>query len=208
MNKLLFLPVAIKTKYGLIALCLSLFLWPTIVSAGTDEEGFVRINAAAGLAILSDKSLDEAQRTDKFEQFIDQVVDVRKVARFVLGKYARGVEAQVFSNFQDAFTGYAKSIYQDNLSKYGGESIVVTGSIDRKPGDAIVETIISRGALDKPLKVRWRVRTKDGVSKIIDLEAFGVWLAVQQRSEITAYIANNGGSVAAATTMLQQRANN
>ncbi len=173
--------------------------------AGPAEEEFVRQQASAGLGILSNTGLSDTQRSEQFGQFIDQIVDIRKVSRFALGKYARGLDAAVYADFQSAFTDYAKGIYQDSLTRYGGETFLVTGSVDRKPGDAVVSTTISGGALEKPLKVRWRVRTKGGVSKVIDLEAFGVWLAVQQRSEITAYIANHGGKVGNAADMLRAK---
>ncbi|MBL4617274.1 MAG: ABC transporter substrate-binding protein [Robiginitomaculum sp.] len=177
----------------------------TDVKAGPAEEAFVQQQASVGLQILQDKYIGETEKNIAFGEFIDSVIDSRKVSRFVLGKYARNLDSVVFDDFKHAFDRYAKSVYQDNLTKFGGESFVVTGSIDRKPGDAIVNTTISGGALEKPLNVRWRVRTKNGISKIIDLEAFGIWLAVQQRSEITSYIANNGGKVESATKMLQER---
>lgn len=194
MRPVLFLPIVFV-----------LFWMPASSIAGPVAEAFVQQKAAAGLAILRDETLSDTEKNQQFGQFIDQVIDSRKVARFVLGKYARGIKPKVFDPFKLAFDAYAKSIYQDNLSQYGGESFVVTGSIDRKPGDVIVSSIISSGALKEPIKVRWRVRTKDGVSKIIDLEAFGIWLAVQQRSEITTFIANHGGDVGAATDMLNAR---
>ncbi|MCF6291919.1 MAG: ABC transporter substrate-binding protein [Robiginitomaculum sp.] len=187
---------------------LALWIISADAKAGPIEEAFVQQQAFAGLEILQDKYIGETEKNVAFGKFIDSVIDSRKVARFVLGKYARGLDSAVFDDFKHAFDAYAKNIYQDNLTKFGGESLIVTGSIDRKPGDAIVNTIISGGALEKPLNVRWRVRTKDGISKIIDLEAFGIWLAVQQRSEITSYIANNGGKVKAATNMLQKRVAN
>lgn len=189
----------------LLPLIMAITLVASPALAGPTEEAFVRDNTAAGLAILRDESLSEAEKSEQFGGFIDQVVDGRKIARFALGKYARKLDKQVFASFQQAFTAYAKGIYQDNLSQFGGETFTVTGSIDRKPGDAIVSTILSGGTVDKPLKVRWRVRTKNNVSKVIDLEAFGVWIAVQQRSEITAYIANHQGDVSAATKMLHAR---
>ncbi len=197
--------ILLAAKTVLPWIVITMMIISTPVFSGTLEEEFVRQNADKGLAILRDQSLSNTERAEQFGLFIDQTVDGKRVARFVLGKYARGLDKTVLAEFQEAFTRYAKSIYQDNLSKYGGETIIVTGSVDRKPGDSIVETTISGGALDKPLNVRWRVRTKNGISKIIDLEAFGIWLAVQQRSEITAYIANNGGTVSAATLMLQER---
>jgi phospholipid transport system substrate-binding protein len=196
MNKLLLKPLAAMSA-GLV-----LLLSPLAANAGPVEEKFVQVQAASGLDILQQADLDASAKTAQFGMFIDEVVDARKIARFVLGKYARKLDKQILSDFQDAFEVYAKGIYQGNLTQYGGETFTVTGSVDRKPGDAVVASVISGGALAEPLKVRWRVRTKNGVSKVIDLEAFGIWLAVQQRSEITTYIANHGGKVEAATQML------
>ncbi len=201
------LMMTMMNKLAVLCLGFSLIWGLSVpVSAGPVEEKFVTDNVQIGLSILSDATLDGPARTEQFGQFIDDVVHGKKIARFVLGKYARKLDKQVFATFKEAFDVYAKSIYQGNLSKFGGETIVVTGSVDRKPGDAVVSTLISGGAAKEPIKVRWRIRTKNGVSKVIDLEAFGIWLAVQQRSEIIAYIANHGGNVAAATNMLHAKA--
>lgn len=170
--------------------------------AGPAEEAFVRAEAERGLSILNDKSITHEQRTALFGAFIDDVTNERLISRFVLGKYARGLPAEQMTAFRAAFTQWAKSVYQGQLAKYGGEHFKTESSVDRRPGDSVVTTEISGGALEKPLQVRWRVLTRDGETRIVDLEAFGVWLAIQQRSEITAYIANHQGSVTAATQML------
>jgi len=195
----------VSIRNGLLAATLGGLLWAPAVLAGPIEEAFVRERAAVGLQILNNSELDAPARTAEFGLFIDDVVAARKIGRFVLGKYARKLDPAILADFLDAFDVYAKSTYQGNLTQYGGETFEVIGSVDRKPGDSVVNTIISGGAVKEPLKVRWRVRTKKGVSKVIDLEAFGIWLAVQQRSEITAYIANHGGKVEAATQMLRTK---
>lgn len=196
---------AIANRLAALALGASILAVAPVALAGPVEEAFVKTEAQKGLAILNDKALTEAQRSAQFGTFIDNVTNERLISRFVLGKYARGLPDAEMSAFRSAFTAWAKSIYQGQLTKYGGETFAVDGSVDRKPGDSVVTTEISGGALEKPLQVRWRVLTRDGETRIVDLEAFGVWLAIQQRSEITAYIANHGGSVPAATKMLEDK---
>lgn len=196
---------AITRRLALLGLSATMLAVAPAAMAGPVQEAFVRDNAAKGLAILNDKTISETERSAEFGKFIDDVTNEKLISRFVLGKYARGLPDNEMSAFRSAFSAWAKSIYQGQLSKYGGESFKVEGSVDRNADDSVVTTEISGGALEKPLQVRWRVLTRDGETRIVDLEAFGVWLAIQQRGEITSYIANHGGSVPAATKMLQDK---
>jgi len=82
----------------------------------------------------------------------------------------------------------------------------LTGSTDRRPGDSIVHTEISGGAQENALPVNWRVLTDDdGVQKIIDVEIYGVWLAINQREEIVAIIQDNRGRIPAASRALRNK---
>ncbi len=192
----------------LLALVLAT-LGTTTVQAAPDDEAFVREKANEALQILADKSLDHAARSEKFRHFVDEVTDVRRVARFVLGKYARGADKQKLEEFTQVFRTYAQGVYEAQLDNYSGETVTVTGSQDRKPGDSVVTSTISGGQLSDPLDVNWRVLTRHGRKLVLDVQVYGIWLALQQRTEITSVIANHGGSIDAAIDVLKTRiANN
>lgn len=187
-----------------VALFASYFL-TGIAHAATMEEEFVQTRANEALAILADDRLGQTEKAARFRTFVDEATDVPRIARFVLGKYARGADPQKISTFTEVFRNYASGVYEAQLGSYAGEMIKVTGSKIRKPGDAVVLSTISGGQLDDPLAVNWRVRTRDGKITVLDVQVFGIWLALQQRNEITSVLASNGGDIDAASALLRAK---
>ena len=187
-----------------LALALALF-GLTAAHAAPDDEAFVRAKAKEALDILADKSLDQSAKTARFRAFVDEISDVRRVARFVLGKYARGADKDKLDEFAKVFRRYSSGVYESQLGNYSGETVTVTGSQDRKPGDSLVSTVISGGKLRDPLTVNWRILTRHGRKIVLDVEVLGIWLALQQRTELSTVIANHGGDIGAAIAVLKDR---
>jgi phospholipid transport system substrate-binding protein len=185
-------------------------LLATLFSSGTAlaspaDEAFVQNKASEALSILADKTLDKSAKAARFQGYVDSVTDVPRIARFVLGKYRRGVDPQKLSEFTTVFRQYASGVYEAQLDNFHGETLKVIGSQDRKPGDSVVNSVISGGQIEEPLTVNWRIRSRDGVHKVVDVQVFGIWLALQQRNEITSVIANNGGDINAAIAVLNTK---
>lgn len=193
--------IMIAALMGALFMALSL----STANAAPDDEAFVQGKANEALAILADDSLDQSAKTARFRDYVDTVTDVPRVARFVLGKYARGADPEKMTEFTAIFREYASGVYEKQLGNFGGETLNVKGSKDRKPGDSVVASVISGGQLDKPLDVNWRIRTRNGKKTVLDVQIFGIWLALQQRNEITAVIANNGGEIDAAIKVLKDK---
>jgi ABC-type transporter MlaC component len=59
----------------------------------------------------------------------------------------------------------------------------------------------------QPIKVAFRVRrSADGSPIVTDLQVEGVWLALLQRSDFSAFLQQNGGRIADLTADLQRLA--
>lgn len=140
---------------------------------------------------------DEAARLDAVTKMVATHVDMNKVARFVLGQYARVISREQWSVYRPLFEQYATLVYQKTLKDYAGERLEVVGSIDRSAKDIIVNTKIAGagpGQRYSDLVVHWRLyRGKDGAFAVVDAGAEGVWLAIEQQSQFKSVIANNGG---------------
>jgi phospholipid transport system substrate-binding protein len=191
-------------KNIILAAFVGLF-WTSVAFAAPQDEAFVQQKANEALAILRDDSLDQAAKTARFAEYVDSVTDVPRVARFVLGKYARGADPQKLASFTEVFREYASGVYESQLGNFGGETLKVLGSQDRKPGDSVVASLISGGQIEEPIKVNWRIRTRHDQQTVLDVQIFGIWLALQQRNEITSVIANHGGSIDAAINVLREK---
>ncbi|NWG70362.1 MAG: ABC transporter substrate-binding protein [Parvularculaceae bacterium] len=146
------------------------------------------------------KSPDRAVRDAGIERLVDTYVDMKRVAMFALGQYARVITPAQKEIYFPLVRRYSTQIYQEALAEYDGQRLKVTGSVDRaandivvtskfadvKPGEPFAETVFS-----------WRVyRAADGTMSVVDAGADGIWLAIEQQSQFKSVIANNGGGVA------------
>jgi len=166
-------------------------------------EQFVQTEAQRALGILAGHS--KAEKIRAFRSFVDQVADVPTITRFVLGKYNRSINPDQYRRFAAAFREYAANIYETRLDDYHGETLTVTGSMVRKPGDVIVASQITGGAQSDPVLVRWRVIHGPGGWRVDDVEVKGVWLAITEQQDFVSTIDNAHGDVNVLITQLEQR---
>ena len=171
------------------------FLFAGAAHADDAAESFVQaILDEAEPALTGD---DEARKFEAIGELVDKYVDMRRVSRFVLGRYARKISAEQKEAYFPLFEKYATSIYQNTLSEYSGQVLKVTGSVDRTERDIIVNSKVDGakpGDQFADLVVHWRVyRNRDGEMKIVDAGADNIWLALEQQSQFTSIIADNGG---------------
>jgi len=166
-------------------------------------EQYVQVQAQRALSVLSDPSKGPAERTRAFRGLVDQIADVPRITRFVLGKYARTATPAQRQQFDPLFRAYAEQVYETQLNQYHGEIVKVTGSVVRNPGDVVVNSLVSGGKLDEPKPVSWRVLNAGGGWKIVDIQASGVWLAITQQQDFVSTIDNARGDVGVLIGQLQ-----
>lgn len=178
-------------------------------SAATPAETFIADNIQKGLSILSDRQLSEADRADRFQQLLLGLANTKRIAAFTLGQYVRTAPKADQDEFAAAFQDYSVAVYRSYLSKYAGQSLKITGSSQRAPDDFIVTTVMvdpNDRSGQRPLEVDFRVRTDSGKPELIDVSVLGVWLALSQRDQFVAFLAQNKGDVKALTAHMRQTA--
>jgi phospholipid transport system substrate-binding protein len=158
-------------------------------------EAFVQTQAQRVVSVLGDKSLGRAEKVRTFRGIVDQIADVPKITTFVLGKYARGISPTQYKSFAVVFREYAQNVYETRLGEYHGETVKVTGSVARKPGDVVVTTQVTGGKVDHPLAVSWRVLGGGASWKVVDVQVGGIWLAITQQQDFVSTIDNAGGNI-------------
>ena len=140
---------------------------------------------------------DRAALYAGLEQLVDKYVDMRRIGRFVLGRSARQMTDAQAEVYYPLFKRYATQIYQKTLTDYAGQRIVVTGSVDRSERDIIVNSKLADpepGDQFANAVIHWRVyREADGSMSVVDAGANDIWLAIEQLSQFTSIIKNNGG---------------
>ena len=165
-------------------------------------EDFVATNIQAGFNILNDNSLAPAERRERFANFLLGLTDVRRVAIFLLGRYATGAAPADLDAYVAAYQNYVMSIYQSYFQLYAGQTLKVISSRERAPGDFIVTTNMA-GQSNGPLEIDFRVRTDGAKPLLVDVAVAGVWLALAQRDQFLATLAQNNGDIKVLTAHLQ-----
>ena len=173
----------------------------------TKAEDFVQSSIDEGYAILNDSTLSVDERENRLRALLLMVIDLKRISAFTLGAYARSAPPAAIHSFADAFANFVTVIYERNLD-VSGQTIRVTGSKVLAADDVIVTADVIRLTANRPpLKIAFRVRkTTTGNNAIVDLQAEGVWLALTQRSEFTAYLQQHGGDILELSGELESRA--
>lgn len=180
------------------AFAASLLLVMPAMAAANPAEDFVQDNIHKGLELLNNKQLAADQRRAQFETFLLGLTDMKRIADFTLGQYRRSASPADLAAFEGAFQNYAVAVYQSYFAKYAGQTLKVTGSQTRAPDDFIVATQLidpNDKSDQQPLEVDFRVRTDSGKPVVVDFSVAGIWLALEERDQFTAFLGQNNGNI-------------
>ncbi|MDE2071946.1 MAG: ABC transporter substrate-binding protein [Alphaproteobacteria bacterium] len=194
---------------GLVAV-LVLGLASLPARADTPAEAFVQTNIAKGLTILNNHKLNDTERRTQFRDFLLTLTDARRTALFTLGAARRTASPADLDAFVNAFRDYAISVYQARLSTYSGQTLKVTGSTERAPGDFVVTSVLvdPNNSSDKqPIQIDFRVDSVGpGKFVVLDVSVVGVWLAIEERDQFASFLNQHSDSVPALTKYLHDLA--
>jgi len=143
-------------------------------------------------ATLTDESLSEEDRLQKFRGFLAEKMDLDFISRIVLAKrYREAMTAEQQARYDAAFPAYMSRIYADQFNKIFGKPYEVTGSSPASRGDIFVATDFDIGDR-KTLDVVWRIRNKSGADKIVDIIVQGGSVITVKREEFSSFAEANG----------------
>ena len=170
--------------------------------AANAAEDFVSGNIQTGFDILNDRAISPDQRRERFAAFLLGLTDAKRVALFMLGRYAAEAPQADLDAYVTAYQDYATSRYQSYFALYSGQSLRVTSSRERAPDDFVVTTNLV-GTNSAPMEIDFRVRTDGAKPVLVDLGVAGVWLALAQRDEFLSVLAQYNGDIKVLTAHLR-----
>ena len=176
-----------------LAVILLLALSPLPVAAGTLDDAirFVQNLGDNAIEVLKAPDSTPEKRRVKFQEILDRDFAVNTIGRFALGRYWRAASPDQRQEYLRLFRLFILNTYASRLDGYSGQSftVVKAHSIDNK--DTLVNTAISQTNAE-PLRVDYRVRTRQGDHKIVDVLVEGISLITTQRSEFASIINREG----------------
>ncbi|MBV8799371.1 MAG: ABC transporter substrate-binding protein [Alphaproteobacteria bacterium] len=188
-------------------LCL-LLLSLSAARAGTPVEDFVQQSVDRGIAVLKDRSLSENDRRRQLGEFLAAVLDTKRMALFMLGTARDKAAAPDLDVYAEAYKAFMIANYESQLNGYGGQSLKVTGSAERAPGDYVVNARLvdpSTPNDPNPVPIAFRVTDRgSGKFAVVDASVEGIWLGLAQRADFGGYLSQHGNDVPALTAHLQE----
>ena len=159
------------------------------------EEKFVSNFADNAISILSNESLDASQKNIQFTELVMSSIDMNLISKFVLSKYWKLAADDQKKAYLAAFKQYFISSYANKLDQYSGEKVIIVSSNAAKKFVIVKSNIVRDGTDTLKIELDWRLLTKDGQTKIIDLSIEGISLIIAQREEFQSFLANNDNSL-------------
>ncbi len=159
------------------------------------EEKFVSNFADNAISILSNESLNASQKNIQFTELVMSSIDMNLISKFVLSKYWKLATDDQKKAYQSAFKQYFISSYANKLDQYSGEKVIIVSSNAAKKFVIVKSNIVRDGTDTLKIELDWRLLSRDGQTKIIDLSIEGISLIIAQREEFQSFLANNDNSL-------------
>lgn len=182
----------------LIAIFVSLvilgFSGLSLAATPEDAKQFAHQIGEDVLEIMRDESLNADQQLEKLESIFEEVVDVKWVARFVLGRHWRGLSPERQEEYVDAYRSFLIGHYTENFVGYSGETFELPFARQERDGEYIVRMEIQRPQGQEPIVVDYRLRENgaDATFTVFDIVVEGVSLITTQRSEFGSVVERQG----------------
>lgn len=169
-------------------------------------QAFIQQNIERADAIFGNRSTSPEQRQTEFGRLLLSITDTRRIGLFVLGQYGKDATPEQLSAFQNTFTDYVIGAFESQLGKFKGGRITVTGATMRTPDEFVVTAEMARAIGSEPLIMAFRLRAlPDGSFVVTDMQFEGLWLALSEREEFTAFLQQHGGDISALTDNLRAK---
>ena len=147
------------------------------------------------VAILGNKDNSTfAEREAAFRDVMVRGFDVPLVTRFVIGRHWKSATDEQRAEFSAIFLDFLARVYASRFDSYsyGGEQFTVRSAIADESGDTIVRARVARPSGADPVELDFRVRTRDGTHKVVDLYVEGISMLLTHRVEFSSVINRKG----------------
>jgi len=146
--------------------------------------------------LLEQLENSHATRGDKPEQLyalVNEIVvphlDMSRIARIVLGKYVRRIDAAEFAAFKSEFQILLVRTYATSLAGYSGGEIHVMPAKLADNGTAAVQMNV-HGSGTQPVVITFLTHKRNGPWLVYDIRIEGISLVTNYRSEFAGVLAN------------------
>ena len=190
----------------LVAVLFAVSSGSATATASETTSNFVKSLGDRAIQVLTVKDITPDERANRFRRLLRESFDVERIARFVLGRYARGAAADAIKEYNQLFEDLIVVTYASRFAQYSGQSFTIKRATEPTPrGDSIVLSEIVATDGSPPIRVDWQVSSTKGRNRIVDVRVEGVSMSVTQREEFSTVIRQNGGDINALLSALRKK---
>jgi phospholipid transport system substrate-binding protein len=172
--------------------------------AQEDAQTFVANLGSEALRTLTETQMQDDAREQRFRALFVDHFDVPAIGRTVLGRYWRTATPEERAEYLQLFEDFIVKTYSSRFRDYTGEKFLVEGVKEDRDGYATVQSIV-RTPAGEDVKVLWRVRSKDGQLRIVDVMVEGVSMVITQQRDFASVVQRSGGTVGGLITALREK---
>jgi phospholipid transport system substrate-binding protein len=146
------------------------------------------------LGRLNADDAPDARRSDELYALVTDIVvphlDIPRIARIVLGKHARRVDAAALDEFTGEFRTLLVRTYATSLMAYQGGRIDVTQAGQEPRKDRATVNMRIHRAGSAPIEISFLAHNRSGPWLVYDIRIEGISLVTNYRSEFSAILRN------------------
>jgi phospholipid transport system substrate-binding protein len=144
-----------------------------------------------GIVKIANQKISEQDKKTKIISIIDDNVDSKWIARFVLSKNYRRANLEQKKRFTDLYREFMINTYGPKFKNYDGRKFTVNKITKQKSFYLVKAEFLPRES-NVPISIDFRVKEKSGKLVILDFIAEGISLIATQRSEFNSAISRDG----------------
>ena len=191
----------------IVFILMSFFIWIQSAQADLDPkkaEAFMTNIGTTVIGLLTNKSISDQERANKFQEILETSFNVNAGGKFVLGRYWNQATAEQKKQFLSLFKATTVASYATRFKDYTSQQFDVIGSRPESDGGVTVLSKIIRPK-GTPISIDWKIFEKNGEMRIYDVVLEGISMSVTLRSEYAAVIQQGGGNVQALINALEKK---
>ena len=188
---------------------LFIFLSTSLLAYSSNPKEFVNELVGDALSKLSDKNLNQDQKSTFIENVALKNVDINALGLYTLGELRKSSSKDDLTEYQKSFEKYFLKSLTLRLTDYSSSKFEILGSEKKSANYTIVNSKVSPIDGGPEIKIDWRIYTKNPEKPLIrDLIVEGLSLARTQKEEFASILSSNNNDIKFLINKLDEFSNN
>ena len=145
---------------------------------------------------LSDKNLNEEEKSTHLEKIAIENVDINALGLYTLGELRKSLSKNELVKYQNTFEKYFLKSLTSRLTEYSNDKFKVISDEIKSSNYTMVKSLIEKSENKPEIKIDWRIYTKNPDKPLIrDLIVEGLSLARTQKEEFASILNSNNNDI-------------